>query len=92
MGMGRKDLVNIIKFTTSCSENKAKIAVDAILDAMYRSLCEGKEVRLWGVATIQVREGKSRKGKAFGSREYNTPAMKRLKIRASSILMGGMNK
>lgn len=61
--MNKSELVASVADQADISKSAAARAVDAALDAVTRSLCEGEPVSLVGFGTFLVRERGSRTGR-----------------------------
>ena len=62
-GKTKTDLVEEIAQETNLTKNKARQAVDALLDSLSRELSSGSKVTLTGFGTFQVKEQKSKRGR-----------------------------
>ncbi|MDQ0213701.1 DNA-binding protein HU-beta [Oikeobacillus pervagus] len=61
--MNKTDLINEVAEATELSKKDATKAVDAVFDAIQKSLANGDKVQLIGFGNFEVRERAARKGR-----------------------------
>ena len=90
--MNKNQLVEAVIEKTKLSRADSNVAVDAILEAITRSLQKGEEVRLVGFGTFSVAEYKARVGRNPRSGEkIDIPATKQPKFKAGKPLRAAVN-
>ena len=61
--MTKADLVEEISAQTGVSKNHTAVIVDGMLDAVSRTLSEGKHLEIRGFGTFKVRERRARRAR-----------------------------
>jgi len=61
--MTKADLVEEISAHTGVSKNHTAIIVDSLLDALCRTLSEGRHLEIRGFGTFKVRERRARRAR-----------------------------
>ena len=61
--MTKADLVEEISARTGVSRNQTAVIVDQLLDAVCRSLSEGRHLEIRGFGTFKVRERRARRAR-----------------------------
>ncbi|MBM7647999.1 DNA-binding protein HU-beta [Bacillus ectoiniformans] len=61
--MNKTDLINEVAETAELSKKDATKAVDAVFDAIQKSLANGDKIQLIGFGNFEVRERSARKGR-----------------------------
>ena len=91
--MNKQELVSRIAQKAGLTKKQASAAVDAMIEAIKESLASGKEVRLVGFGTFQIRERAARKGRNPRTKEViHIPAKKVPAFRPSSELKRLVNR
>ncbi|CAM3179589.1 Histone family protein DNA-binding protein [Deinococcus saxicola] len=87
--IAKTQLVDMVADKTSLTKVQSESAVSAMLDAVVRSLQDGKSVGLPGLGTLNVKETAARTGVKPGTSEkIQIPAGKKVSFKVASTLKG----
>ncbi len=90
--MNKQDLVSKVAESADISKQKAASAVDAVIDAIKKSLKSGEDVRLVGFGTFSVSNRAATTGRNPRTGEpIKIPASKQPKFKAGKELKEAVN-
>ena len=91
--MNKNDLIGVVADAASLTKAQAGEAVDAVFDAITKSLKKQDEVRLVGFGTFSVKKRAAGKGRnpATGA-EIKIPASKSVRFKSGAALKAAVNK
>lgn len=85
--MNKKDLINAVSENANLTKKEADLAVDAVFEAIQKSLENGEKVQLIGFGNFEVRERAARKGRnPQTGKEIDIPATKAVAFKAGKLL------
>lgn len=90
--MNKTDLIKEVASKASLTQEQARLALDAVTDAISGALVNGEQVTLIGFGTFGVSEHGERKGRnPQTGAAVIIPAKKVVKFKAGSILSDNIN-
>jgi len=86
------DIINIVAKNTEFTCDQAKVAVDAVVDAIKDSLISGEEISMWKFGRFALYEQTNKCGyNIYKGEVIRVPRTTRIRFRPSRLLLRAVN-